>query len=68
MLKTSMLLFLAIKFNISIDKFQYLIIQLVSFFRSCKILFGLVKFITAPDQMSGNVWKVFVNTGSDYVI
>ena len=34
------------------------------FFRSCKILFGLVKFMTAPDQMSGNVWKVFVNTAT----
>ena len=33
------------------------------FFWSCKILFGLVKFITAPDRMSGNVCKVFVNTG-----
>ena len=32
------------------------------FFRSCKILFGLVKFKTAPDRMSGNVWEVFVNT------
>ena len=35
------------------------------FFRSCKILFGLVKFKTAPDRMSGNVWEVFVNTGND---
>ena len=61
MLKTSMQLLLAIKLNISIDKFYYLIIKL--FFRSCKILFGLVKFMTAPDRMSGNVWKVFVNTG-----
>ena len=36
--------------------------KLFDFFRSCKILFGLVKFKTAPDQMSGNVWEVFVNT------
>ena len=36
--------------------------KLFDFFRSCKILFGLVKFKTAPDRMSGNVWEVFVNT------
>ena len=36
--------------------------KLFNFFRSCKILFGLVKFKTAPDPMSGNVWEVFVNT------
>ena len=36
--------------------------KLFNFFRSCKILFGLVKFKTAPDRMSGNVWEVFVNT------
>ena len=38
--------------------------KLFDFFRSCKILFGLVKFKTAPDRMSGNVWEVFVNTGT----
>ena len=38
--------------------------KLFDFFRYCKILFGLVKFKTAPDRMSGNVWEVFVNTGS----
>ena len=32
------------------------------FFWSCKILFGLAKFMTAPDQMSGNDWKEFMNT------
>ena len=37
--------------------------KLFDFFQSCKILFGLVKFKTAPDRMSGNVWEVFVNTG-----
>ena len=68
MLKTSMQLLLVIKLNISIDKLWYLIIQLVRFFRSCKILFGLVKFMTAPDRMSGNVWKVFVNTGLQNII
>ena len=36
--------------------------KLFDFYRSCKILFGLVKFKTAPDRMSGNVWEVFVNT------
>ena len=36
--------------------------KLFDFFRSCKILFGLVKFKTAPDRMSDNVWEVFVNT------
>ena len=36
--------------------------KLFDFFRSCKILFGLVKLKTAPDRMSGNVWEVFVNT------
>ena len=36
--------------------------KLFNFFRSCKILFGLVKFMTAPDRMSGNVCEVFVNT------
>ena len=36
--------------------------KLFDFFRSCKILFGLVKFKTAPDRMSGNVLEVFVNT------
>ena len=36
--------------------------KLFDFFRSCKILIGLVKFKTAPDRMSGNVWEVFVNT------
>ena len=36
--------------------------KLFDFFRSCKILFGLVKFKTAPDRMSGNVWEVLVNT------
>ena len=30
--------------------------------QSCKTLFGLIKFMTAPDFMSGNVWKVFLNT------
>ena len=51
-----------------IDNFLYLIIQFGGggggggVVRSCKILFGLVKFMTAPDRMSGNVWKVFVNT------
>ena len=39
--------------------------KLFDFFRSCKILFGLVKFKTAPDRMSGNVLEVFVNTGGD---
>ena len=38
MLKTSMQLLLAIKSNISIDKFKYLIIQLV------RVFFGPVKF------------------------
>ena len=36
--------------------------KLFDSFRSCKILFGLVKFMTAPDRMSGNGWEVFVNT------
>ena len=36
--------------------------KLVDFFRSCRILFGPVKFKTAPNRMSGNVWEVFVNT------
>ena len=36
--------------------------KLFNFFRFCKILFGLVKFKTAPDRMSGNVWEVFMNT------
>ena len=40
-------------------KYGYVLIfnlQLGSFFfQSCKILFDLVKFMTAPDQMSGNV-------------
>ena len=58
MLKKCMQLLLAIKLNISI--FNHSTIS--GFFRSCKILFGLVKFMTAPDRMSGNVWKVFVNT------
>ena len=40
--------------------------KLFKFFRSCKILFGLVKFKTAPDRMSGNVWEVFVNTDVGY--
>ena len=38
--------------------------KLFDFFRSCKILFGLVKFKNAPDRMSGNVWEVFVNTAT----
>ena len=64
MLKTSMQLLLAIKSNISIDKILIFNHSTCSgfFFRSCKILFGLVKFMTAPDRMSGNVWKVFVIT------
>ena len=42
--------------------------KLFNFFRSCKILFGLVKFKTAPDRMSGNVWEVFVNTESGHKV
>ena len=41
--------------------------KLFDFFRSCKILFGPVKFKTAPDRMSGNVWEVFVNTATGYL-
>ena len=43
------------------DPYRYCF-KLFDFFRSCKILFGLVEFKTAPDRMSGNVWEVFVNT------
>ena len=64
MLKKCMQFLLAIKLNISI--FNHSTISSF-FFRSCKILFGLVKFMTAPDRMSGNVWKVFVNTAFDLI-